>query len=172
MSLLAPISRDQLGDVGIPLARWWSHWRRHTRYIRRPTAHFRRELDDMGVDDTELDDSLGCNSFHQVWRSTLLGEEIIDFHPFPVYYEWYTQHYGIHMRLSDRVAGEEVPAYEHHYQVPTYEHQYQMLAYAQHFQDPAYAQQFQDLTYDQEQQQWPAYQAGTIYTGTTVVAGT
>ncbi|XP_072088147.1 serine/threonine-protein phosphatase 7 long form homolog [Arachis hypogaea] len=29
----------------------WSHWRRHTRYIRRPTAHFRRGLDDMGVDD-------------------------------------------------------------------------------------------------------------------------
>ncbi|RYQ87409.1 hypothetical protein Ahy_B09g094924 isoform A [Arachis hypogaea] len=51
MPLLVPISRDQLGDVGIPLARRWSHWRRHTRYIRRPTAHFRRGLDDMGVDD-------------------------------------------------------------------------------------------------------------------------
>ncbi|QHO54475.1 uncharacterized protein DS421_2g57100 [Arachis hypogaea] len=51
MPLLAPIPRDKLGDVGIPLARRWSHWRRHTRYIRRPTAHFRRGLDDMGVDD-------------------------------------------------------------------------------------------------------------------------
>ena len=49
------------------------------------------------------------------WRSdrynTLqLGEEIIDFHPLPVYYEWYTQQYGIHLRLSDRVAGKEVGA--------------------------------------------------------------
>ncbi|KAL4293596.1 hypothetical protein AHAS_Ahas18G0143900 [Arachis hypogaea] len=52
------------------------------------------------------------------WRSdrhnTLqLGKEIIDFHPLPVYYEWYTQQYGIHLRLSDRVAGEEVGANEH-----------------------------------------------------------
>ncbi|RYR69026.1 hypothetical protein Ahy_A03g015544 [Arachis hypogaea] len=30
----------------------WSHWRRHTRYIRWPTAHFRRGLDDIGVDDS------------------------------------------------------------------------------------------------------------------------
>ncbi|RYR09793.1 hypothetical protein Ahy_B05g078202 [Arachis hypogaea] len=47
-----------------------------------------------------------------MWRfdryNTLqLGEKIIDFHPLPVYYEWYTQQYVIHMRLSDRVAGEE-----------------------------------------------------------------
>ncbi|RYQ91911.1 hypothetical protein Ahy_B09g097962 [Arachis hypogaea] len=53
MPLLAPIPRDQLGDVGIPLARRWSHWRRHTRYIRQPTAHFRRGLNDMGVDDVK-----------------------------------------------------------------------------------------------------------------------
>ncbi|RYR68528.1 hypothetical protein Ahy_A03g015024 [Arachis hypogaea] len=62
-----------------------------------------------------------------------LGEEIIDFHPLPVYYEWYTQKYGIHLRLSDRVAGEEHPAY------------------AQQYQDPAYAQQ------------WPAYQQQAAY---------
>ncbi|XP_072076810.1 serine/threonine-protein phosphatase 7 long form homolog [Arachis hypogaea] len=49
--LLAPIPRDQLGDVGIPLAQRWSHWCRHTKYIRRLTAHFRRGLDDMGVED-------------------------------------------------------------------------------------------------------------------------
>ncbi|XP_025637640.1 serine/threonine-protein phosphatase 7 long form homolog [Arachis hypogaea] len=51
MPLLAPIPRDQFGDVGFSLARRWSHWRRHTRYIRRHTAHFRRGLDDMGVED-------------------------------------------------------------------------------------------------------------------------
>ncbi|QHN91880.1 uncharacterized protein DS421_17g578830 [Arachis hypogaea] len=103
MPFLAPIPGDQLGDVGIPLARqyWllsWNHWRRHTRYIRRSTTHFRRGLDDMGVDDfiwrpymgvgipdvlaphlvlcstrqTGLDDSLGCSSYHQAPRSTLV----------------------------------------------------------------------------------------------------
>ncbi|RYR21077.1 hypothetical protein Ahy_B03g066323 [Arachis hypogaea] len=234
MPLLAPIPRDQLGDVGIPLARRWSHWCRHTRYIWRPTAHFRRGLDDMGVDDSPLV-SFECIEWHPTdrvrrqfgmqqlppgpafdlgrdhckrltgaqnqdwreiysqwvnrWRSdrynTLqLGEEIIDFHPLPVYYEWYTQQYGIHLRLSDRVAGEEagadesqqqqedaagpqqqvppheqqfqVPAYEHHYQVPAYEHQYQMPAYAQQFQDP----QFQVPAYAQ---QWPANQQQAPY---------
>ncbi|RYQ95943.1 hypothetical protein Ahy_B08g091331 [Arachis hypogaea] len=76
--LLAPIPHDQFDNVGIPLARRWSHWRRHTRNIRRPTTHFRRGLNDMGVDD----------------------------------YEWYTQQYGIHLRLSDRVADEEAGANE------------------------------------------------------------
>ncbi|RYR53573.1 hypothetical protein Ahy_A06g028754 [Arachis hypogaea] len=51
MPFLAPIPHDQLSDIGIPLARRWSHWRRHTRYIRRSTAYFRRRLDDVGVDD-------------------------------------------------------------------------------------------------------------------------
>ncbi|KAL4393870.1 hypothetical protein AHAS_Ahas02G0095200 [Arachis hypogaea] len=51
MPFLAPIPRDQLGDVGVPLVQRWSHWHRHTRYIRRLTAYFRRGLDDMGVDD-------------------------------------------------------------------------------------------------------------------------
>ncbi|QHO22778.1 uncharacterized protein DS421_12g358080 [Arachis hypogaea] len=74
------------------------------------------------------------------WRSgrynTLqLGEEIIDFHPLSVYYEWYTQQYGIHLRLSDRVAGEEVGADEpqqqqkepadSQQQVPPHEQQFQ-----------------------------------------------
>ncbi|XP_025648050.1 serine/threonine-protein phosphatase 7 long form homolog [Arachis hypogaea] len=51
MLFLALVPHDQLVYVGIPLARRWSHWRRHKRYIRKPTAHFRRGLDDMGVDD-------------------------------------------------------------------------------------------------------------------------
>ncbi|QHO59340.1 uncharacterized protein DS421_3g98350 [Arachis hypogaea] len=116
------------------------------------------------------------------YNTLQLGEEIIDFHPLPVYYDWYTQQYEIHLRLSDRVLGEEVgadepqqqqeepadshqevppheqqehvPAYEHHYQVPEYEHQFQDPAYAQQFQDPAYVQQFQDPAYAQ---QWPTY---------------
>ncbi|XP_072084607.1 serine/threonine-protein phosphatase 7 long form homolog [Arachis hypogaea] len=162
---------------------WWSHWRRHTRYIRQPTAHFRRGLNDMGVDDfiwrpymgVEVPDFLAAQmvmystqsplvSFECIeWHSTdrvrrqfgmqqlppgpafdlgrdhykrltgahnhdwgeiysqwvnrwkfdhynalQLGEEIIDFHPLPMYYEWYTQQYGMYLRLSDRVAGEEV----------------------------------------------------------------
>ncbi|RYQ93237.1 hypothetical protein Ahy_B09g099508 [Arachis hypogaea] len=85
------------------------------------------------------------------YNTLQLGEEIIDFHPLPVYYDWYTQQYGIHLRLSDRVPGgeigadepqqqqeepagphqgvppheqqEQVPAYEHHYQVQAHEHQ-------------------------------------------------
>ncbi|QHN75895.1 uncharacterized protein DS421_19g639290 [Arachis hypogaea] len=135
MPLLTPIPRDQLDDVGIPLARWWSHWRRHTRYIQRPTAHFRRGLDDMGVDDLPPDlvfdlvrdyckrlTGAQNHDWREIysewvnrWRSdrynTLqLGKEIIDLHPLPVYYEWYTQQYGVHLRLSDRVAGKEVGA--------------------------------------------------------------
>ncbi|QHO33794.1 uncharacterized protein DS421_9g261390 [Arachis hypogaea] len=51
MLFLAPIPRDQLVYVGIPLARRWSHWRRHTRYTRWPTEHFRRALDNRGFDD-------------------------------------------------------------------------------------------------------------------------
>ncbi|RYQ99859.1 hypothetical protein Ahy_B07g087869 [Arachis hypogaea] len=109
------------------------------------------------------------------YNTLQLGEEIIDFHPLPVYYDWYTQQYGIHLRLSDRVPSGEigadepqqqqkepagphqgVPAYEHHYQVPAYEHQVQMSAYAQQFQDPAYAQQFQDPAYVQQFQD-PVY---------------
>ncbi|KAL4305923.1 hypothetical protein AHAS_Ahas16G0126800 [Arachis hypogaea] len=183
MPFLAPIPRDQLGNIGVPLARRWSHWRRHTRYIRRPIAHFRRGLDDMGVDDfiwrpymgVGISDGLAphmimcstqsplvsfeCIEWHATDRvrrqfgmqqlppgpmfnlgrdhckrltgaqnhdwgqiysqwvnrwtfdryNTLqLGEEIIDFHPLPVYYDWYTQQYGIHLRLSDRVPGEEI----------------------------------------------------------------
>ncbi|KAL4397157.1 hypothetical protein AHAS_Ahas01G0163800 [Arachis hypogaea] len=42
------------------------------------------------------------------YNTLQLGEEIIDFHPLLVYYEWYTHQYGMHLRLSDRVAGEEV----------------------------------------------------------------
>ncbi|QHO46710.1 uncharacterized protein DS421_6g189940 [Arachis hypogaea] len=172
MPFLAPIPHDQLSDIGIPLARRWSHWRRHTRYIRRSTAYFRRRLDDVGVDDfiwrpymgVGIPDVLAphmvmCStqsslvSFECIkWHSTdrvrrqfgmqqlppgptfdlgrdhckrltgaqnhdweqiysqwvnrwtfdryntlQLGNEIIDFHPLPVYYDWYTQQYGIHL---------------------------------------------------------------------------
>ncbi|QHN87002.1 uncharacterized protein DS421_16g551200 [Arachis hypogaea] len=214
MPFLAPIPRDQLGDVGIPLARRWSHWRRHTRNIQRSTAHFRRGLDDMGVDDFIWRPYMGvgildvlaphlvlcstqsplvsfeCIEWHPTDRvrrqfgmqqlppgpafdlsydhckrltgaqnhewgriyiqwvnrwtvdryNTLqLGEEIIDFHPLPVYYDWYTQQYGIHLRLSDRVPGEQVGADEPqqqqeepagpHQEVPPHEQQEQMPAY-------------------------------------------
>ncbi|RYR01698.1 hypothetical protein Ahy_B06g080560 [Arachis hypogaea] len=37
------------------------------------------------------------------YNALQIGEEIVDFHPLPVYYEWYTQQYGVHLRLSDRV---------------------------------------------------------------------
>ncbi|XP_072058057.1 serine/threonine-protein phosphatase 7 long form homolog [Arachis hypogaea] len=165
MLFLAPIPRDQLVYVGIPLARRWSHWRRHTRYTRWPTEHFRRALDNRGFDDFIWRTYMGvgvpdvlapylaicsthsplvsfeCIEWHPTervrrqfgmqqlpsgpafdlgrdhckrltgaqnhdwgeiysewvnrWRfdcyNTLqLGEEIIDFHPLPVYYEWYT----------------------------------------------------------------------------------
>ncbi|RYR68361.1 hypothetical protein Ahy_A03g014856 [Arachis hypogaea] len=84
MSLLAPISRDQLGDVVV-----------------------------YGSVGSECPRCPVGYVLHPIATSVIrLGEEIIDFHPFPVYYEWYTQHYGIHMRLSDRVAGEEVGADE------------------------------------------------------------
>ncbi|XP_072066781.1 serine/threonine-protein phosphatase 7 long form homolog [Arachis hypogaea] len=137
MPFLAPISCDQLVDVGVPLARRWSHWRRHTRYTRKPTVHFRRGLNDMGVDDSPLV-SFECIEWHPTdrvrrqfglqqlpldpvfeigrdhcrrltgpqnhdWRgmnnqwvnlwisghyNTLqLRDEIVDFHPLPVYYE-------------------------------------------------------------------------------------
>ncbi|RYR20204.1 hypothetical protein Ahy_B03g065304 [Arachis hypogaea] len=197
MPLLAPIPRDQLGDVGIPLARWWSHWRRRTRYIWQPTAHFRRGLDDMGVDDfiwrsymgVVIPDVLAAQMVMCSTQSPLVSFECIEWHPTnrirrqfgmeqlppgPAcdlgrdhckrVLRWYTQQYGMHLRLSDRVAGEEVGADEPHqqqeepagpqkqvlpheqqFQVPAYEHQVQMPAYTQQFQDPAYAQQ------------WPAY---------------
>ncbi|XP_072076775.1 serine/threonine-protein phosphatase 7 long form homolog [Arachis hypogaea] len=189
----------------------WSHWRRHTRNIQRSTAHFRRGLDDMGVDDFIWRPYMGvgildvlaphlvlcstqsplvsfeCIEWHPTDRvrrqfgmqqlppgpafdlsydhckrltgaqnhewgriyiqwvnrwtvdryNTLqLGEEIIDFHPLPVYYDWYTQQYGIHLRLSDRVPGEQVGADEPqqqqeepagpHQEVPPHEQQEQV----------------------------------------------
>ncbi|QHN79306.1 uncharacterized protein DS421_19g668960 [Arachis hypogaea] len=212
MPFLAPIPRDQLGNIGVPLARRWSHWRRHTRYIRRPITHFRRGLDDMGINDfiwrpymgVGIPDGLEphmficstqsplvsfeCIEWHATDRvrrqfgmqqlppgpafnlgrdhckrltgaqnhywgqiysqwvnrwtfdryNTLqLGEEIIDFHPLPVYYDWYTQQYGIHLRLSDRVPGGEIGADEPqqqqeepagpHQGVPPHEQQEQVL---------------------------------------------
>ncbi|RYR63686.1 hypothetical protein Ahy_A04g021455 [Arachis hypogaea] len=160
MPFLALISRNELADVGVPLVHRWSHWRRLTRYTRRFTAHFRRQLDDLGVNkvvrliilliglvvtgvqfiwrpymavmvpndltvnlfmcsttlplvsfngnqQTELDDNWGYKSFDQTPHSRLLGDEIVDFHPLPVYYEWYRQQYWHHLRLLDRVASEE-----------------------------------------------------------------
>ncbi|RYR19355.1 hypothetical protein Ahy_B03g064113 [Arachis hypogaea] len=49
MSFLAPIPRNELVDIGVPLAR--RHWRRLTRYTRRSTAQFRQGLNDIGVND-------------------------------------------------------------------------------------------------------------------------
>ncbi|RYR33875.1 hypothetical protein Ahy_A10g048540 [Arachis hypogaea] len=47
------------------------------------------------------------------YYSTLqIGEDIVDFHPLQVYFDCYTQHYGDHLRLSDRVAGGEADANE------------------------------------------------------------
>ncbi|QHO31238.1 uncharacterized protein DS421_8g239870 [Arachis hypogaea] len=221
MPFMAPIPRNQLLDIGVPLARRWSHWRRHTRYTRRSTAQFRRGLDDMGVNDftwrpyidVDVPIELGANLFmcstksplqlppdpafqigsahcrrlsgaqHHDWRNRTkewldmwrsgrydrlqVGEEIVDFHPLPLYYDWYTQQYGGHLRLSDRVAGEEAdanaqqegppqpagpqhqePAYDQGFQVPPYEPQFQAPAYEPHFQAPAYEPQFQAPAYD------------------------
>ncbi|XP_057728089.1 serine/threonine-protein phosphatase 7 long form homolog [Arachis stenosperma] len=88
MPFLAPIPRDQLSNIGVPLARWWSHWRRHTRYIRRPTAHFRRGLDDMGVDDfiwrpymgVEIPDGLASHMIMSSTQSPLVSFECIEWH--------------------------------------------------------------------------------------------
>ncbi|RYR47632.1 hypothetical protein Ahy_A07g033578 [Arachis hypogaea] len=70
------------------------------------------------------------------YNTLQVGEEIIDFHPLPVYYDWYTQQYGIHLRLSDRVPGEQVGADEPqqqqeepvgpHQEVPPHEQQEQV----------------------------------------------
>ncbi|RYR31948.1 hypothetical protein Ahy_B01g056898 [Arachis hypogaea] len=89
MPLLTPISRDQLGNVGIPLARRWSHWCRHTKYIRRPTTHFRRGLDDMGVDSfiwrpymgVGVPDDLAAHLFLCSTQSPLVSFECIEWHP-------------------------------------------------------------------------------------------
>ncbi|XLT56398.1 hypothetical protein HN873_049002, partial [Arachis hypogaea] len=166
----------------------WSHWRRHTRYIRWSTAHFRQGLDDMGVDDKNSFSNRPLGNYYAVHMAAIygsgdsgwprspydyvlhpvassvfrfgmqqlppgpafnlgrdhckpltgaqnhdwgqiysqwvnrwtfdcyntlqLGEEIIDFHPLPVYYDWYNHQYGIHLRLSDKVPGEEIGANE------------------------------------------------------------
>ncbi|KAL4276721.1 hypothetical protein AHAS_Ahas20G0235500 [Arachis hypogaea] len=42
MPFLAPIPHNELVDIGVPLGRWWSHWRRLTRYTRRSMAQFRQ----------------------------------------------------------------------------------------------------------------------------------
>ncbi|QHO27275.1 uncharacterized protein DS421_7g206600 [Arachis hypogaea] len=102
-----------------------------------------------------------------MWRSgrydrLQVGEEIVDFHPLPLYYDWYTQQYGDHLRLSDRVAGEKAdenaqqegppqpagpqhqePAYDQGFQVPPYEPQFQALAYEPQFQHVQEPQQHQ-----------------------------
>ncbi|RYR65085.1 hypothetical protein Ahy_A03g011076 [Arachis hypogaea] len=214
MPFLAPIPRDQLGNiVGIPdglaphmvmcstqsplMSFECIEWHATDRVRRQfgmqqllPGPAF-----DLGCDHCKRLTGAQNHEWGQIysqwvnrWTSdrynTLqLGEEIIDFHPLPVYYDWYTQQYEIHLRLSDRVLGEEVgadepqqqqeepadshqevPAYEHHYQVPEYEHQFQDPAYAQQFQDPAYVQQFQDPAYAQ---QWPTYHGRRATSGHT-----
>ncbi|QHO42986.1 uncharacterized protein DS421_5g158930 [Arachis hypogaea] len=238
MPFMAPIPRNELLDVGVPLAQRWSHWRRHTRYTRRSTAQFRQGLDDMGVNDftwrpyvgVDVPQDLGPNLFipqsrrysrqfglqqlppdpafqigsahcrrlsgaqHHDWRdrtkewldmwrygrynSLQVGDEIVDFHPLPLYYDWYTQQYGAHLQLSDRVAGEpqegppqpvgpqhqdpaydqgfQVPAHDHHFQMPALEHPFMMPAYEQHYQVLAYEQHVQEPAYEQHVQE-PAY---------------
>ncbi|RYR39968.1 hypothetical protein Ahy_A09g045611 isoform B [Arachis hypogaea] len=74
-----------------------------------------------------------------------------------VYYEWYIEQYGMHLRLSDRVAGEEVPAQDHYFKAPAYDQQFQMPAYDQQHQMPTYDQYFQMPVYDQ-QHQMPAFE--------------
>ncbi|RYR39274.1 hypothetical protein Ahy_A09g044781 [Arachis hypogaea] len=89
MPLLAPIPCDQLGDVGIPLARRWSHWHRYTRYIRRLTAYFRRGLDDMRVDDfiwrpymgVGIPDVLAPQMVMCSTQSPLMSFKCIEWHP-------------------------------------------------------------------------------------------
>ncbi|QHO24776.1 uncharacterized protein DS421_12g375210 [Arachis hypogaea] len=89
MPFLAPIPRDQLVDVGILLAQRWSHWRRHTRYTRRPTEHFRRVLDDMGFDDfiwrsymgVGVPDVLAPHLAICSTQSPLVSFECIEWHP-------------------------------------------------------------------------------------------
>ncbi|QHN91591.1 uncharacterized protein DS421_17g576200 [Arachis hypogaea] len=66
----------------------WSHWRRHTRYIRRPTAHFRQGLDDMGVDDfiwrpymgVGIPDGLAPHMVMCSTQSPLVSFECIEWH--------------------------------------------------------------------------------------------
>ncbi|RYR07212.1 hypothetical protein Ahy_B05g074523 [Arachis hypogaea] len=263
MPFMAPIPRNELLDVGVPLARRWSHWRRHTRYTQRSTVQFRRGLDDMGVNNftwrpyvgVDVPQDLGPNLFmcstksplvlfeciewhptdrvprqfglqqlppdpafqigsahcrrlssaqHHDWRdrtkewldmwrygrynSLEVGDEIVDFHPLPLYYDWYTQQYGGHLQLSDRVAGEQadanaqqegppqpagpqhqdpaydqgfrVSAHDHHFQMPAFEHPFMMPAYEQHYQVPAYEQHVQEPAYAQ---QFPVYQKQQPY---------
>ncbi|QHO21227.1 Serine/threonine protein phosphatase 7 long form isogeny [Arachis hypogaea] len=89
MPFMAPIPRNELLDVGVPLARQWSHWRRHTRYTRRSTAQFRRGLDDMGVNDftwrpyvgVDVRQDLGPNLFMCSTKSPLVSFECIEWHP-------------------------------------------------------------------------------------------
>ncbi|QHN95817.1 Serine/threonine protein phosphatase 7 long form isogeny [Arachis hypogaea] len=246
MPFMAPIPRNQLLDIGVPLARRWSHWRRHTRYTRRSTTQFRRGLDDMGVNDfiwrpyieVDVPVDLGLNLFmcsmksplvsfeciewhptdrvrrqfglyahyrrlsgaqHHDWRDrtkewldmwrsgrydTLqVGKEIVDFHPLPLYYDWYTQQYGGHLRLSDRVVGEEAdtnaqqegppqPAGPQHqelaydqgfqFQAPAYEPQFQAPAYPQ-FMMPGYEQHYQVPAYEQHVQEPQQHQAAEPY---------
>ncbi|KAL4365970.1 hypothetical protein AHAS_Ahas07G0159300 [Arachis hypogaea] len=62
MPFMALISRNELFDDGVPLTRWWSHWRWHARYTRRSAAQFKRGLDDMGVNDYPLCTSIAIVS--------------------------------------------------------------------------------------------------------------
>ncbi|QHO01909.1 uncharacterized protein DS421_13g419240 [Arachis hypogaea] len=209
MPFMAPIPRNQLLDIGVPLARRWSHWRRHTRYTRRSTAQFSVQFTWQPYIEVDVSVDLGLNLFmcstksplvsfeciechptdrvrrqfgahcrrlsgarHHDWRDwtkewldmwrsgcydTLqVGEEIVDFHPLPLYYDWYTQQYGGHLRLSDRQEGppqaagpqHQEPAYDQGFQVPPHEPQFQAPTYEPQFQAPAYEHQFQAPAYD------------------------
>ncbi|RYR27667.1 hypothetical protein Ahy_B01g051690 [Arachis hypogaea] len=166
--------RRQFGLQQLPLGLAFDIGRDHCRRLTGPRNHDWRARNIQWV---TLWISSRYNTLH-------IGEEIVDFHPLQVYFDWYTQQYGDHLRLSDRVVGGEadvnephgqqeeaagpqeqnppyeqqfeVPAYDQGFQVPAYEHDFQVLAYEHQFQMPGYEQHYQDPSHA-EQFQMPAY---------------
>ncbi|RYR33833.1 hypothetical protein Ahy_A10g048481 [Arachis hypogaea] len=67
----------------------WSHWCRFTRYTRRSMTQFRRQFDDMGVNDfiwrpymaVVVPDDLAINLFMCSTKSSLVSFECIEWHP-------------------------------------------------------------------------------------------
>ncbi|RYR41387.1 hypothetical protein Ahy_A08g037781 [Arachis hypogaea] len=86
-----------LGKVNLAWVRWcrdtkpcdmWSHWCQHTRYTQKSTAHFRRGLNDMEVDDfiwrlymrVGVLEYLAVNMFMCSTKSPLMSFECIKWH--------------------------------------------------------------------------------------------